>query len=104
MALDIRRPGLDCPPSCRHKACPIWTIRNVPVADTNHHKPPPDRHREVCMGTPLDAAADGAEQWLANWSASASAQAAKAQQMSDQVSRTSVSAASQDGSVEVTVN
>ena len=55
------------------------------------------------MSNPLDATADGAERWLADWSASASAQVAKAQQMSDQVSRVSLSASSPDGSVEVTV-
>jgi len=56
------------------------------------------------MGEPLSAAADSAEQWLENWSASASDKLAKAQQMSERVSQATVSAQSPDGSVEVTVS
>src|SRR5262245_56591240 len=55
------------------------------------------------MGVPFGAA-DDAETWLAKWSASSAEQLAKAQQMSEQVSRVSVTAASRDGSIEVTVS
>jgi DNA-binding protein YbaB len=55
------------------------------------------------MGEPFGAA-DDAETWLEKWSAASTEQVAKAQQMTEQVSRVSVSASNRDGSIEVTVS
>jgi DNA-binding protein YbaB len=55
------------------------------------------------VGQPVDDGLDRAQEWLRNWTASVSGQAAKAQAMSDQVARLSVSLANAEGSVEVTV-
>ncbi len=55
------------------------------------------------MGMPLDDIADDAERWVEDWSAAATARAAKAQALADQAAQVSVSAANPDGSVEVTV-
>ena len=53
------------------------------------------------MGMPLDDIADNAERWVEDWSAAATARAAKAQALADQAAQVSVSAANPDGSVEV---
>ena len=55
------------------------------------------------MGMPMDDIADNAERWVEDWSAAATARAAKAQALADQAAQVSVSAANPDGSVEVTV-
>ena len=55
------------------------------------------------MAMPYDDIADNAERWVEDWSASVTAQAAKAQALADQAARVSVTATSPDGSVEVTV-
>jgi hypothetical protein len=55
------------------------------------------------MVAPLNAA-DGAERWLDEWSTSTAEMLARSQQLADRMGQVSVSAASQDGSVEVTVD
>jgi len=55
------------------------------------------------MNLPFGTDTEAADEWIRNWTASVSEQAAQAQSMSDQVAQLSVSATSADGAIEVTV-
>ncbi|GAA1801748.1 hypothetical protein GCM10009835_20470 [Planosporangium flavigriseum] len=57
----------------------------------------------AAMAMPFNAAGEDADAWVDSWAASVSARAQAAQELSERVSMLSVSAASRDGAVEVTV-
>ncbi len=56
------------------------------------------------MPLPHAPSPDGADEWIAAWTASVSERAAQAQEMSERVAALSVSASGADGAVTVTVS